>query len=128
MKITIVANIRTLQANWRSDPNYVYCGRAMSRKGLAKSKWHNPFRVGHDGDRAECIAKFEAYIQQRPDLLAQIRELRGKTLVCWCAPEACHCDVLARLANQTEANDVLKEARQNADTQPVEVPAEVRAE
>jgi Domain of unknown function (DUF4326) len=27
------------------------------------------------------------------------RELRGHDLVCWCAPHACHADVLLALAN-----------------------------
>jgi hypothetical protein len=28
-----------------------------------------------------------------------LHELRGKDLVCWCAPKPCHGDVLLRLAN-----------------------------
>jgi hypothetical protein len=31
--------------------------------------------------------------------MAALRELRGKDLVCWCAPDACHGDVLLVLAN-----------------------------
>ena len=33
------------------------------------------------------------------EALAALPELRGKDLVCWCAPEACHGDVLLELAN-----------------------------
>jgi hypothetical protein len=29
----------------------------------------------------------------------QVHELRGLDLVCWCAPKACHGDVLLKLAN-----------------------------
>jgi hypothetical protein len=65
-----------------------------------RSKWGNPFRIGHDGDRAEVIAKFEAYLATRPDLIAALPELKGKRLGCWCAPRPCHGDVLARLANE----------------------------
>jgi hypothetical protein len=36
---------------------------------------------------------------ERPDLMAALPELRGKDLVCGCAPLACHGDVLLRLAN-----------------------------
>jgi len=31
--------------------------------------------------------------------LARISELRGKDLVCWCAPKPCHADILLELAN-----------------------------
>ena len=65
------------------------------------TQWGNLFRIGRDGTRAEVIAKFEALlhqsIYQNPDYL---KPLRGKDLVCWCAPESCHADVLMRLANQ----------------------------
>jgi hypothetical protein len=31
--------------------------------------------------------------------MAALHELRGKELVCWCAPERCHAEVLIELAN-----------------------------
>ncbi len=66
-----------------------------------KTKWGNPFVIGKDGNREEVIAKFEAWIMTKPDLLAAARdELRGKDLLCWCAPLACHGDVLLRIAAQ----------------------------
>jgi uncharacterized protein DUF4326 len=34
----------------------------------------------------------------RPELLAAVYELRGLDLLCWCAPERCHGDVLLELA------------------------------
>ncbi|WP_436298090.1 DUF4326 domain-containing protein [Variovorax sp. LjRoot175] len=36
-------------------------------------------------------------------LAAAKAELRGKDLVCWWAPEACHADVLLRIANEDPA-------------------------
>jgi hypothetical protein len=82
----------------------VYIGRAISMGGwnLPCSKWHNPFVVGPDGTVQEVIAKYEAYLQKRPDLIKALPELRGKTLGCWCkkpkTPNApCHGDVLVRL-------------------------------
>jgi Domain of unknown function (DUF4326) len=45
------------------------------------------------------IAKYRQWLCDQPDLLAQLPELRGRDLVCWCAPEACHGDVLLELAN-----------------------------
>jgi hypothetical protein len=32
--------------------------------------------------------------------VAALHELRGKNLVCWCAPERCHAEVLIELANR----------------------------
>ena len=71
----------------------VYIGRGRG------SKWGNPFVIDKDGTRGEVIAKFERYLCDSP-LLAHIGELRGKDLVCWCAPEPCHGDVLLRYANK----------------------------
>lgn len=72
--------------------------------------WGNPWRItgeeipmlgseGH-GNRAEVIDRYRAWIEAQPHLqrLAR-RELAGKRLGCWCAPKACHGDVLAELAN-----------------------------
>lgn len=62
-----------------------------------RSKWGNPFRIGKDGTRIEVIEKYREYIKGRPDLLAQLQELEGKHLLCWCAPKPCHGDVLIEL-------------------------------
>jgi hypothetical protein len=70
----------------------VYIGRP--------SKWGNPFTIGKDGTREEVIEKYETWIQTQPDLLSSLHELKGKTLACWCAPQACHGDVLVKLANE----------------------------
>jgi hypothetical protein len=45
------------------------------------------------------LARYEAWLFEQPELVAALAELAGKTLGCWCAPRACHGDVLARLAN-----------------------------
>ena len=70
----------------------VYIGRP--------SKWGNPFVLGKDGTREEVVDKYRAWILQQPKLLADLWELRGKTLGCWCHPQACHGDVLAELVNK----------------------------
>jgi hypothetical protein len=62
------------------------------------SKWGNPFVIGRHGDRGDVIVKYEAYLRSSPELMGALHELRGKNLVCWCAPKACHGDVLLRLA------------------------------
>ena len=76
----------------KREKHDVYIGRP--------SKWGNPFAIGKDGTRDEVIAKYEAWIREQPALMASLPELRGKVLGCWCAPQACHGDVLARLAEE----------------------------
>lgn len=66
----------------------VYVGRG--------SPWGNPFKIGKDGTRAEVIAKFEKKIL--PTL--NLKPLKGKHLICYCAPLACHADILLREANK----------------------------
>lgn len=82
-----------LVANLNTEGCQVYVGRP--------SKWGNPFIAGVHGTREEVIAKYETWIRNKPDLMIAARhELRGKVLGCWCAPEACHADVLVRIANE----------------------------
>jgi hypothetical protein len=60
--------------------------------------WGNPFVIGKDGDRAEVIRKYREWLMQRPALIERARrELAGKDLVCWCAPQACHGHVLVEI-------------------------------
>lgn len=70
-------------------PNDVYIGRP--------SKWGNPFAIGKDGDRLTVVQKYCSWIINQPQLMAALPELRGKNLVCWCSPEACHGHILKEL-------------------------------
>jgi hypothetical protein len=61
------------------------------------------------GSRAEAIQAFRDWLagtvyqeiepERRQAILDAIPSLKGKVLGCWCAPLACHGDVLAELAN-----------------------------
>jgi hypothetical protein len=73
------------------EPYDVYIGRP--------SKWGNPFEIGKDGTRKVVIEKYQNWIINQPDLMKDLPELRGKILGCWCKPQACHGDVLVKLAN-----------------------------
>jgi len=64
------------------------------------SKWGNPFVIGKDGTREEVIEKYRAYILKKPELLACLVELKGKTLGCFCKPLPCHGDVLVELIKE----------------------------
>lgn len=71
----------------------IYIGRG--------SKWGNPFVIRRDGTRAEVIAKHERWLRSQHHLLRGLDALRGRDLVCFCAPQPCHGDLLLRLANAT---------------------------
>lgn len=80
------------------------------------SKWGNPFVVGRDGKRDECVRLFTTILggyiclstppavdEQRAFQAyarANIRKLRGKNLACWCRGKPCHADVLLEIANR----------------------------
>ena len=71
------------------------------------SKWSNPFKIGvyYQGrvmtreDTIEAYRDWLLYSDASQTLLPQIGELKGKDLVCWCAPLPCHADILLELAN-----------------------------
>ncbi len=90
----------------RKEDYDIYIGRGFLE--FWESDWHNPFRLGHDGNRKEVLQKYRDYLSSRPDLLARLHELRGKTLGCWCKPQTCHGDVLAELADISDSHPVLK--------------------
>lgn len=77
----------------------IYIGRQCTMGGwnLPKSDWYNPINVKDCKDRTDCLQQYLDYMRTRPDLLARLGELKGKTLGCWCKPEMCHGDVLKAL-------------------------------
>ena len=86
----IVVNIRSAPTNWRDNCNYVYIGRP--------SVWGNPYRVSQYG-RERAIDKYALHATQS-GILNLLYELKGKKLVCHCAPDKCHGDFLADAANK----------------------------
>jgi Domain of unknown function (DUF4326) len=70
----------------------VYIGRG--------SAFGNPFEIPRDGDREEVIEKFLLWIKTQPKLIERVKlELRGRDLVCYCSPQACHGNILLSIAN-----------------------------
>lgn len=82
----------------------VHCKKSSYNVYIGRpSKWGNPFSIGKDGDRQEVIEKYKKYINSKPKLIEIAKkELRGKTLGCWCSPEDCHGEYLAEIANSKE--------------------------
>lgn len=76
-------------------PDVVYIGRGHY------TNWGNPFVIGKDGSREEVIQKFEDWLLSQPEKVLKAKtELKGKDLVCFCAPLACHGDVYLRIVNE----------------------------
>ncbi|ESX17544.1 hypothetical protein X766_16095 [Mesorhizobium sp. LSJC255A00] len=66
----------------------VYVGRG--------SPWGNPWSINIDGSREFVIEKFRTEILPTLD----VTPLRGKHLVCFCKPAACHGDLILQEANK----------------------------
>ena len=93
---TRVLRLNTRQSSAVPAGEGVYIGRG--------SPWGNPFVIGRDGTREEVIARFASMLRhERRDLIDKARrELKGKALLCFCHPDPCHGDVLARVAEGDE--------------------------
>lgn len=82
---------RTRVVHCRQEPFDVFIGRPTD--------WASPFHIGPDGSRAEVVAKYCHWLIRHPGQLRDVWTLRGRALGCRCAPQVCHGDVLARLAD-----------------------------
>ena len=88
---------------WCSPDNTVYVGRP--------TMWGNPFdakKVGYHNAVAMyrnwvhgwADAEYPDLIDQRKRILANLKQLKGKNLSCWCSEgKPCHADVLLEMAN-----------------------------
>lgn len=68
------------------------------------TKFGNPFMIGVHGSRDKVVELYRDWIFEDTPEKAELRrsvkaELRGHDLVCWCAPQKCHAEVLLNLAN-----------------------------
>lgn len=88
----------------RIAPKVVHCKREKFDVYIGRpSKWGNPFRLGEHGTRDEVLTLYRKWLMD--DLRGTLRmeakaELRGKILGCYCAPKACHGDILMEIANE----------------------------
>lgn len=91
------------------DGYYIYCGRP--------SKYGNPFWMKDESMREQVIKDFKEKTLNKLDLTELLKLLKEDNLYlgCFCAPKACHCDVikekleqLLTLENESklESNDV----------------------
>jgi hypothetical protein len=94
-----VVNLSFRAPDGRLPAYDVYVGRTMKRLGLTDAGWGNPHRVGNGVDRETAVKRYCVHLVKNGALMQRARELRGKVLACWCAPQMCHANVLAWLAN-----------------------------
>lgn len=90
--------MKTIVVNRHKEPFQVDVGRG--------SRWGNPW--SHESKsrakfivstREEAIENYRYWILGNPELLADLGELKGKILGCYCLPKSCHAEVLAELAD-----------------------------
>lgn len=82
---------------WRIPANTVKVARP--------TMWGNPYKVGRDGNQAECVTKYRKMIDGNvwtfPAKVHIQQMLKGKNLACFCGPQdECHADVLLEIANK----------------------------
>lgn len=90
-------------------PFVVHCQRDLYDVYVGRpSIWGNPhpvspkycYRCDAEHSRESAILLFEEDVRSNPSLVAAVKsKLKGKVLGCWCAPNPCHGDVLAKIAN-----------------------------
>lgn len=73
--------------------SFTYIGRP--------SRWGNPFNLENAKDdeaRRDVIERYKVWFLQKvesdPEFRESVESLRGADLGCWCAPRACHGDVI----------------------------------
>lgn len=84
------------------------------------SRWGNPFEL-RNGSRDLAVAQYRTWlwaeIRAGRVRLEDLAALHGLTLVCWCAPKACHGHVLARAAAWAEGRRIEAEIERHDQAQ-----------
>ena len=66
------------------------------------TEWGNPFKVGTDGTLPEVIQKYRAWLWKRmkddASVIDRLAAIAGRDVKCWCAPKACHGDIVVAAA------------------------------
>lgn len=98
-------------------------GVYVGRKDGSQFHYGNPFTHKKGtlaniivGSREEAIVAFRDWLEgkayqevepkRRQWILDHLAELKGKRLLCFCAPQACHGDILAEMADKHESPQV----------------------
>ena len=117
-RIYKIGNLDFRDGEWVNKPNYprtpkktsvVHCKKEPYDVLIDRTtKWGNPFIVGKDGNHEECVEKHMLWFVNQPELIADLHELKGKILGCWCKPEKwCHGDNFIYLLDGNANHNVL---------------------
>ncbi|HET7054193.1 MAG TPA: DUF4326 domain-containing protein [Solirubrobacterales bacterium] len=91
-------------------PYDIYIGRGSDPRSGEPGRWGNPFshRPSRAGgvrlvaSRTEAIERYRRWLWEQIKAgkidVGELASLHGKALGCWCAPEACHGEVLEAAA------------------------------
>ena len=82
------------------QPGDIYIGRAGHGED---GYFGNPFPLKPGESRGSTIERFRAWFWEqitKPEYRQRVLALRGKRLVCFCKPLACHGDVIADWLNR----------------------------
>jgi hypothetical protein len=96
---------------WRKGKPGEYIGRTMPRQGLRGSPLGNPYRLGERDDRAAVIEMYRQWLTEQLswsaapatveiERLTDLARDGDLVLLCWCAPQSCHGDVIKAIIEE----------------------------
>lgn len=91
--------------NYKLGARGIYIGRAMPRYNLVNSPLANPYKLERNTNREIVLEQYKQWLWQQikdqtqvysalKDLAKQVQQGNDLTLVCWCAPLACHGEIV----------------------------------
>ena len=79
--------------------------------------WGNPHKLVRESQRDEVVELYRQDLLNNPELVARAkRELKGKHLICHCAPRRCHAEVLMEVANEVTPEIPIAQLLDEVDT------------
>lgn len=86
----------------KDHPYDQYIGRAGHGQD---GYFGNPYRLNVEMNPGDTLERYRGYFLERlrtdPEFKAKVLALKGKTLGCFCKPNACHGDIMAEYLNGT---------------------------
>jgi hypothetical protein len=84
--------------------NVVHVNQAHTHYIGRPSIFGNPFMINPQNTREQVIEQFETYARRNSVLLTAIRQLPADAVLgCYCAPHACHGDVIVDIWKELHA-------------------------
>lgn len=99
---------RSRAKGWKAPVGAVYIGRPSAWQNPQKLPWKKPTPA----QRLLAVQYFEMYLRECLQKVpgakeTLVRELDGKTLMCWCAvDQPCHGDAILRLIQEVKAGKI----------------------